>query len=101
MICRCAVADSNRAFIQPGLRAGIQWLGLRSMAYPASDPDLDLSILLAHLVRRERTFRRPPQHSTACDIKLRSVTRTHERCAGQDARRELTAFMGAEIIEGE
>jgi hypothetical protein len=71
------------------------------MAYPASDPDLDLSILLAHLIRRERTFRRHPRHSTACDIKLRSVTRTHERCAGQDARRELTAFMDAEIIEGE
>ena len=71
------------------------------MAYLVSDPDLDLSILLAHLVRRERLLRRPPQHSTACDIELRAMTRTHERCAGQDARRELTAFMGAEIIEGE
>ena len=40
------------------------------MAYPASDPDLDLSILLAHLVSRKRLLRRPPQHSAACDIKL-------------------------------
>ena len=44
--------------------------GLRSMAYLVSDPDLDLSILLAHLVSRKRLLRRPPQHSAACDIKL-------------------------------
>jgi hypothetical protein len=44
--------------------------GSRSMTYPVSDPNLDLVTLLAHLVRRERMFRRSTRHSITRDVEL-------------------------------